>query len=73
MYFECNIDSRIPQFYHPEIYSKLVSTVALIHQRTDKLNAALTIALLADAVHEEPLLRVLRKLFSISQTKSLTP
>ena len=41
MYFECNIDPKIPQFYHPEIYSKLVSTVALIHERTDKLNAAL--------------------------------
>ena len=41
MYFECNIDTRIPQFYHPEIYPKLVSTVALIHERTDKLNLAL--------------------------------
>ena len=41
MYFECNIDPKIPQYYHPEIYSKLVSTVALIHERTDKLNAAL--------------------------------
>ena len=41
MYFECNIDKKIPQYYHPEIYSKLVSTVALIHERTDKLNAAL--------------------------------
>ena len=35
MYFECNIDPKIPQYYHPEIYSKLVSTVALIHERTD--------------------------------------
>ena len=41
MYFECNIDPRIPQYYHPEIYPKLVSTVALIHERTDKLNLAL--------------------------------
>ena len=41
MYFECNIDPKIPQFYHPEIYSRLVNTVALIHERTDKLNAAL--------------------------------
>ena len=41
MYFECNIDPKIPKYYHPEIYSKLVSTVALIHERTDKLNAAL--------------------------------
>ncbi len=41
MYFECNIDKKIPQYYHPEIYSKLVSTVALIHVRTDKLNVAL--------------------------------
>ena len=43
MYFECNIDSKIPKFYHPELYPKLVSTVALIHERTDKLNAALDI------------------------------
>ena len=35
MYFECNIDPKIPQYYHPEIYSKLVSTVALIHESTD--------------------------------------
>ena len=41
MYFECNIDPKIPKYYHPEIYSRLVSTVALIHERTDKLNAAL--------------------------------
>ena len=41
MYFECNIDPKIPQFYHPELYPKLVNTVALIHERTDKLNTAL--------------------------------
>ena len=43
MYFECNINSKIPKFYHPELYPKLVSTVALIHERTGKLNAALDI------------------------------
>ena len=41
MYFECNIDPVIPQYYHPELYPKLVSTVALLHERTDKLNQAL--------------------------------
>lgn len=40
-YFECNIDPKVPQFYHPTIYDKLVDTVALIHERTNKLNLAL--------------------------------
>ena len=40
-YFECNIDPNIPKYYHPAIYQKLVDTVALIHERTSKLNMAL--------------------------------
>ncbi len=43
MYFECNINPVIPQYYHPDIYPKLVRTVELIHERTDKLNEALSL------------------------------
>lgn len=41
MYFECNIERKVPLFYHPAIYQKLVDTISRVHERTDKLNLAL--------------------------------
>lgn len=46
-YFECNIDQNVPKIYHPSIYQSLVDTVDRIHNRTNKLNAALGMCSLA--------------------------
>lgn len=40
-YFECNLNPKVPKNFHPHIYQRLVDTIELIHERTDKLNEAL--------------------------------
>ncbi len=47
MYFECNLDRNVPQYYHPAMYMKLVETINLIHERTDKLNKAISLCSLS--------------------------
>ena len=70
MYFECNIDENIPQFYHPNIYRKLKDTVTLVHERTDKLNQALSLCKLKGcATREATFARIAKTVFDFSDRK----
>ena len=70
MYFECNISKRIPQFYHPHIYRKLTETVKLVHDRTDKLNNALSLcSLVGCSTREATFARIAKVIFDFSDSK----
>ncbi len=70
MYFECNISKRIPQFYHPHIYRKLTETVKLVHDRTDKLNNALSLcSLIGCSTREATFARIAKVIFDFSDRK----
>lgn len=68
MYFECNIPKRIPQYYHPAIYQQLADTVALIHERTEKLNMALDNCILPGcATREATFAKIARCIFNFDK------
>ena len=68
MYFECNIPKRIPQYYHPAIYQQLADTVALIHERTEKLNMALDNCILPGcATREATFAKIARGIFNFDK------